>query len=184
LAAFSGCNEPGSAAQPQAQPLAAPDIRVTDAQGSVLAELKQTRPCRATIGPQELLIGGPPLVTTLGSTKWDGLDEPNGTILTRDGERIARIYPVGDAATGAVFDMHGIAQVRVAVAGDVASVEDKASRPVRKLTRAGDKITSSDPALTITGTQDLVLAALLSAPELLPEVRMLAACERVLAKKK
>ena len=80
--------------------------------------------------------------------------------------------------------MHGIAQVRVAVTGDVAAVEDKASRPVRKLTRAGEQITSSDPALTITGTQDLVLAALLSAPELLPEVRMLAACERVLAKKK
>ena len=55
--------------------------------------------------------------------------------------------------------------------------------PVRRLTLAGDKITADDPAMTITGTSDLVLAALLSAPELLPEVRALAACQRVLAPK-
>ncbi len=158
-------------------------VIVKDAKsGATLAELRPGRPCRVTIGPQELIVGGPPLVATLGATQWAGSQEPNGTVLTRDGERIARLYPVGDAASGAVFDLHGIAQARVKVAGQIAVVEDKSSVPIRKLTLAAKTITSNDPAVTITGTEDLVLAALLSAPELLPEVRMLAACERVLLK--
>lgn len=148
----------------------------------MLAELKRSRPCRATIGPLELIVGGPPLVATLGSTQWAGQSEPNGTILVRDGERIARVYPVGDPKASAVFDLKGVAQARVEVTGQTAIVQNAATVPVRRLTLADGKITSDDPAMTITGTDDLVLAALLSAPELLPEIRMLAACERVLLK--
>jgi hypothetical protein len=179
LVVLVGCKDSPSQITPPPPPVS---VVVKDAAGATLAELRPGHPCRATIGPQELIVGGPPLVATLGSTKWTGASEPNGTILTRDDERIARVFPVGDAAAGSVFDLHGVAQVRVAVAGQTATVENKASIPVRKLTRAGDTISSSDPALTITGTDDLILAALLSAPELLPEVRMLAACERVLVK--
>ena len=47
---------------------------------------------------------------------------------------------------------------------------------------AGATITIDSPALTVTGTDDLVLAAILASPEVVPQVRMLAACERVLAK--
>lgn len=179
LVLLAGCKDPPSKVTPPAQAAA---VVVKDAGGATLAELRPGRPCRATIGPQELLVGGPPLLAMLGTTKWTGADEPNGTVLVRDTERIARVFPVGDPSTGAVFDLHGIAQVRVTVTGQTATVENKASIPVRKLTRAGETITSSDPAFTITGTDDLILAALLSAPELLPEVRMLAACERVLVK--
>jgi hypothetical protein len=179
LVLLAGCKDSPSKIAPPPQTAT---VVVKDAGGATLAELRPGRPCRATIGPQELIIGGPPLVATLGSTKWTGAHEPNGTMLSRDDERIARVFPVGDAVTGSVFDLHGIAQVRVAVTGQTATVENKASIPIRKLTRAGDSISSSDPALTITGTDDLILAALLSAPELLPEVRMLAACERVLVK--
>jgi len=181
LVALAGCQDKSREAS-KSKPLPA-DVQVLDAQGKLVAELKNTRPCRATIGPQELIVGGPPIVATLGSTKWTGQAEPNGTVLSRNDERIARVFPVGDPASGAVFDLHGIAQVRVTVTGTKAIVENKASVPIRRLTAAGGKITADDPALTITGTDDLILAALLSAPELLPEVRMLAACERVLIKK-
>jgi hypothetical protein len=158
-------------------------IVVKDAGGTTLAEVRLGRPCRATIGPSELIVGGPPLIATLGSTQWSGSQEQNGTILVRDGERIARIHPVGDMTSGAVFDLKGIAQARVKVTGQTAIVEDKGSVPIRKLTLAANGTISADePAVTISGTNDLVLAALLSAPELLPEVRMLAACERVLLK--
>ena len=117
------------------------------------------------------------------TTTWTGAVDINGTTYTRNDERIARSYPVGDAAQGAIYDLQGIAQVRIDVTGETATVTNKASVPVRKLARANGVITISEPALTVTGTDDLILAALLSAPELLPEVRMLAACERVLVKK-
>lgn len=164
------------------QPAEVVSVVVKDTAGLTVAELRPGHPCRATIGPQEMIVGGPPLVATLGSTKWTGAKAENGTVLTRDAEPIARVFPVGDPQTGSVFDLKGIAQVRIAVADKTATVQNRASIPVRNLTRAGDTITSSDPKLTITGTDDLILAALLSAPELLPEVRMLAACERVLVK--
>ncbi len=182
LVLLAGCKDPqqqGKAATP-AKP--APPVVVKDASGATLAELTPIRPCRAAIGPQEMIVGGPPLVSTLGTTKWTGSTEPNGTVLFRDEDRIARVYPVGDAKSGGVYDLEGVAKIRVKVNGSVAVVEDGGSIPLRKLTVAADQITSDPPTFTITGTDDLILAALLSAPELLPEVRMLAACERVLAK--
>jgi hypothetical protein len=179
LVVVTGCQDKASKVSP---PVAPADVIVRDAGGAVVAELKVTRPCRATIGPLELIVGGPPLVATVGSTQWTGQTEPNGTLLIRDGERIARIFPVGDATAGAVFDLKGVAQARIEVTGETAVVKNAATVPVRRLTLASGTITADDPALTITGTDDLVLAALLSAPEVLPEIRMLAACERVLVK--
>jgi hypothetical protein len=182
LVLLAGCKDPQQQGKAPPAPKPATPIVVKDASGATVAELTPIRPCRATVGPQELIVGGPPLVATLGTTKWTGTSEPNGTVLLRDADRIARVYPVGDPASGGVYDLQGVAKIRVKVNGSVATVEDGASIPVRKLTAAPGQITADSPALTITGTDDLILAALLSAPELLPEVRMLAACERVLAK--
>ena len=123
------------------------------------------------------------LVATYGSVKWAGESMPNGTVLTRDGERIARVYPVGDPKGGAVIDMKGVPSMRVAVTGDVATVSDSASVPVRTLNRVAETIVSDELNVTVSGTKDLVLAAFLTAPELVPEIRMLAACERVLTAK-
>ncbi len=185
LATLAGCQDKSSEAPKPVPVTPAPlmDVQVLDDKGSVVADLKQTRPCRATIGAQEIIVGGPPIVSTIGATTWSGVSDINGTTLTRNDERIARVFPVGDAASGAVFDLHGVAQARVNVTGQTAAVENGAGATVRRLTLAAGKITSDNPVLTITGTDDLILAALLSAPELLPEVRMLAACERVLLKK-
>jgi hypothetical protein len=49
---------------------------------------------------------------------------------------------------------------------------------VRTATRSATGVTIGD--MTVTGTHDLLLAAVLSAPELGPEVRALAACHRLL----
>jgi hypothetical protein len=168
--------------QKKAPPPAPVAIEVRDPSGVLVAELRPLRPCRGTVGPIELIVGGPPLVADVGGTRWAGAAAENGTTLSRDGERVARVFPVGDPLSAAVLDMRGVALARIAVTGKTAIVTNAASVPVRNLRALGTSIVSDSPALTITGTQDLVLAALLSAPELSPEVRVLAACERVLVK--
>jgi hypothetical protein len=101
----------------------------------------------------------------------------------KDDERVARIFPVGKPDETAVFEaLGGVAQIRVAVAKGAATVSNKASVPVRRLSVAKGAIVANDGSYTINGTDDLVLAALLSAPEVDPDVRMLAACQRVLVK--
>lgn len=177
LALAVGCQ--GKKPVPPPEPVS---VQVRDASGVLVAELKPLRPCRGSIGPVELIVGGPPLIADLGGTKWTGSAATNGTTLSRDGQAVVRIYPVGDPTSAAVLDMQGIALARVAVTGDTAKITDSATVPVRNLKLTGETITADDPKLAITGTNDLILAALLSAPELTPEVRILAACERVLAK--
>ncbi len=177
LALAVGCQ--GKKAAPPPEPVS---VQVRDSSGVLVAELKPLRPCRGSIGPVDLIVGGPPLIADLGGTKWTGATAANGTTLSRDGQATARVFPVGDASSAAVLDMNGVAVARVAVTGDTAKVSDASSVPVRNFKLAGATITADEPKLTITGTNDLILAALLSAPELLPEVRILAACERVLAK--
>jgi hypothetical protein len=163
-------------------PPAAASVQVRDSSGVLVAELRPIRPCRGSIGPVDLIVGGPPLVANLGSTEWKGSAADNGTTLYRDGQPVVRVFPTGDPKTVSVLDLHGIALARIALNAGVATVTNSASVPVRSLRIEGDTIKADKPALTITGTQDLVLGALLSAPELSPEVRVLAACERVLVK--
>jgi hypothetical protein len=177
LVALAGCH--GKKEAPPPEPVS---VQVRDAAGVLVAELRPLRPCRGSIGPLDLIVGGPPLVATVGSTQWTGSAAPNGTLLSRDGQPIARVYPVGDAHGAAVLDPHGVALVRIAVTGQTAVASNAAGVPVRNLKSEAATITVDAPALTITGTHDLVLAGLLSAPELSPEVRVLAACERVLVK--
>jgi len=155
---------------------------------TVVASLRPGKPCRATIGPTEMIVGGPPLISQLGSTRWAGSDGANGTVIERDGLRVARLFPSSDPTSGAVFDMVGAAMIRVKAEADHATVSDTASRLIRTLARSGDTITvepaAGQPKLVVTGTRDLVLASMLSAPELQPELRMLVACERVLVTEK
>src|SRR5688572_1425048 len=165
---------------PPPKPIAS--IQVRDNVGVLTAELKAIRPCRGSIGPVDLIVGGPPLVSNLGATQWSGSAGSNGTTLIRDGESVARVYPVGDANNAAVLDMRGVALARIAVTGKVAVVQNAAGVPIRNLAATDAGITVDTPSLTVTGTDDLILAALLSAPELSPEVRIMAACERVLVK--
>jgi hypothetical protein len=179
LAAF-GCQTTPEA--PAQAPLPA-GITVRDPKGVTIAELRPGHPCRATIGPVELIIGGPPLVAQDGDTRWSGDTGSNGTTISRGTDAIARVFPVGDPTRASVIDPQGVALVRVTLSGGDATVVNAAGQIVRRLhTKVGGEIVSDPPAASATGTSDLVLVALLSAPELAPEVRMLAACERVLVK--
>src|SRR5215510_15591487 len=117
LLAVLGCQ--GKKAAPPPEPVA---IQVRDASGVLVAELKPLRPCRGSVGPVDLIVGGPPLVSNSGGTDWRGSAAENGTTLYRDGQPIARVYPVGDAKSAAVLDLHGVAVARIAVTGSTASV--------------------------------------------------------------
>lgn len=179
IVALAACN--GGSKQAPPAPTATP-IEVRDAQG-VVAELMPIRPCRAKVGDQEMIVGGPPILSQLGDVRWMGTDGSNGTTYEKDGQRIARLYPLADPMQAGVIDTQGVALMRVKVTGGKAIVTDSATLPVRNLVKQEKSISVDAPiALTVTGTDDLVLAALLTAPELVPEVRMLAACERVLVK--
>jgi hypothetical protein len=177
--ALAGCQ--GEKPPPPAEPVV---VQAKDANGKVLAELRPLRPCRASVDGAEMIVGGPPILSQVGNTTWTGSTTENGTTYSRDGERIARVFPIRDPKNAAVLDMQGVAMARIAVSKDTtkATVADASSAPVRNLTKLGSAISIDAPPMTVTGTDDLVLAALLTAPELVPEVRMLAACERVLVK--
>jgi hypothetical protein len=151
------CLLPLLGCQTKADPPAVdPTVMVEVRDGTkVVASVRPGRPCRATIGPLEMIIGGPPLISQLGDTRWSGKDGANGTTLEREGDRVARIFPVNDRSTVGVFDLNGVAMLRV-----------------------------HHPELVVTCTHDVLLASVLTAPELSPEVRMLAACERVLVTEK
>lgn len=179
------CLLPLLGCQTKADPPAVAPTMVEVRDGTkVVASVRPGRPCRATIGPLEMIIGGPPLVSQLGDTRWSGKDGANGTTLEREGDRVARIFPVNDRSTVGVFDLNGVAMLRVQATPAGATVSDAASRPLRMLAMTGSTIKTDHPELVVTGTHDVLLASVLTAPELAPEIRMLAACERVLVTEK
>jgi hypothetical protein len=147
-------------------------VEARDGSGAVIAQLRPGHPCRATVGPSELIIGGPPLVAQDGATHWSGDDRGNGTTVLRDGQVVARIVDLSGVVS--VIDPTGVAMVRI---GQDA-ISDAGGRRLRTIASHGKGFTIGD--LAVTGTTDPALAALLTAGELMPEVRMLAACERVL----
>ena len=155
-------------------------IEVRDGTGKLLATLRPGHPCRATINQVEMFIGGPPLVSQHGDERWTGEHTQTGTQLMRDGTPVARVFPTGQPGELAVFDPSGVALVRIVAAKDAANLSNAGGQLIRQLARKGDAIAVDPPDFTISGTTDLVLAAVLSAPELVPEVRGLVACERVL----
>ncbi len=165
LAPLVGCQGSGSSSPP---PKPRIPIEVHDAHG-VIARVMPGHPCRATVDDVELLVGGRPLVAQNGADRWTGEDAENGTTLRKNDQIVARIH------ANQLFDADGIPILRVADSGDII---DKASAVVRKATLASGAIQIGD--LTITGTTNLALAAMLTAREALPEVRALAACNFLL----
>lgn len=164
LPAF-GCQ--GSSEAPR-KPVAAP-IEVRDATSAVVARVQPGRPCRATVDGFELLVGGRPLVAQVGADRWTGEDAENGTTLKKNDRIVARIH------ARQLFDDQGIPVIRVLETGDIV---DKANAVVRKAVAGPGAVTIGE--LTVGGTTDVVLAAMLTAREAVPEVRALAACHFLL----
>ncbi|HWO20192.1 MAG TPA: hypothetical protein VNO30_15510 [Kofleriaceae bacterium] len=170
-----------SGADRQAPPPPPPAIEVRDATGAVTARVVPGRPCRATIGDLELLVGGRPLVAQQGTVRWTGEDAANGTTLFKDGAPAARYH------ARQLFDAEGLPLLRVLEDGSIA---DRASAIVRRAAVAPPAAAGSGSAATagavtignatVTGTTDVVLAAMLASPEAPPAVRALVACHLLL----
>jgi hypothetical protein len=144
--------------------------------GTTVARIVAGHPCRADVDGNELLIGTEPLVAQVGNTRWSGHEASDGTTLRRDGAAIVRLHDTQDTGVE-VFDPQGNAILLVTADGAISNARGEILRraePSRVAIKIGDSI--------VTGTSDLALGVLISAPELIPEVRALAACHRLFAK--
>jgi hypothetical protein len=160
-----------------------PAIEVRDATGAVTARVVPGRPCRATVEGLELLVGGRPLVSQQGAIRWSGEDAPNGTTLSKDGRPVARVH------ARQLFDAEGLPILRVTEDG---SIVNRASVIVRRAIAApaANSVTISPPPrpgspaptgdVTVSGTTDVVLAAMLAASEITPDLRAMVACHLLL----
>jgi hypothetical protein len=142
---------------------------------TTLAHIIAGHPCRAEIDGDELLIGTQPLVTQIGNTRWAGDDTAGDgtTTLRKDGAAVVRIRDAQEAAIE-VFDPKGAAILRLSADGAIANGNGEVLRRA-EATRGSIKIGDT----VVTGTTDVALGVLITAPELLPEVRGLAACHRL-----
>ena len=175
VALAAGCQ--GSSQEESAaasQPL--PGVEV-HAQGKLVARVVPGHPCRATVDGAELIVGGPPLISQVGDVTWRGEDRDDGTMLERDDAPVAQIRASAESLS--LFAPEGFALFRATLAADGARVigRDGAVARIAKRTATGIRVDDQ----VVTGTDDLLLAALLTAPEAGPDVRALAACHRLLS---
>jgi hypothetical protein len=144
--------------------------------GIMQARIVAGHPCRAEIDGDELLIGTEPLVAQIGSVRWSGDDSAGpGTVLRKDGAAMVRIQAQDTGLD--VLDPQGTAILRISGDGAIANSRGdilRRAEPAPATIKIGESV--------VTGTGDLALAALVTAPELLPEVRALAACHRLFAR--
>ncbi len=174
----AGCQTSSSASSAPTETAGSSSIELHDPTGKVTARVTPGHPCRATVDGIELLIGTQPLVAQLGDVRWTGETSSNGTTIKRNDKAVARIFPSDLPNETGLFTTEGVAMVRATVSGDKADLISGAGAivgSVTKLPKGGLAIADR----VITGTDDLLLAALLSAPEAPPEVRGLAACHRL-----
>ena len=142
---------------------------------TTLAHIIAGHPCRAEIDGDELLIGTQPLVAQIGNTRWSG-DDTGGdgtTTLRKDGAAVVRIRDAQEAAIE-VFDPKGVAILRLSADGAIANGRGEVLRRA-EATRGSIRIGEA----VVTGTTDIALGVLITAPELIPQVRGLAACHRL-----
>jgi hypothetical protein len=176
LLALSACQSKSDAGARQPEPT--PSIELKDAKGHVIARVTPGHPCRAMVDDIEMLVGSDPLVAQLGEIRWTGTTATNGTTIKRNDEVIARVFPTDQPSEIGVYSPDGVAMVRATVSGDKADLISGAGAVIgsaKKLPTGGISIGER----VLTGTNDLLLAALLGATEAPPEVRGLAACHRL-----
>lgn len=170
LALIAGC-QGKSEPDPPRPPRPVIEARSSE---SITVRIVPGHPCRADIDGNEMLVGTQPLVTQIGNSRWSGDDAEDGMTLRKDGVAIARIREPQDASVE-VFDPQGTAMLHVTADGAVANARGEILRraaPSRAAIQIGDTV--------VTGTNDVTLGVIVTAPELIPEVRALAACHRLM----
>jgi hypothetical protein len=168
LAILAGCQGKSEPDPPRPPPA----LILARAGSATVARIIAGHPCRAEVEGDELLIGTQPLVAQVGGNRWSGDDSEGGITLRRDGAPIVRIRDTDDAIE--VFDPRGAAILRLSTDGAVANERGEVVRRA-EATRMAIKIGDA----VVTGTTDVALGALITAPEMIPEVRGLAACHRL-----
>ena len=171
LLALVGC-QGKSEPDPPRPPQSVIEARTTN---STRARIVAGHPCRAEVEGDELLVGTMPLVAQVGNTRWSGEPAEAGTTVRKDGELLFRIADIQEGVD--VFDPQGAAVLHISADGALANAKGEILRraePARAAVQIGET--------TVTGTSDLALAVLVTAPELIPEVRALAACHRLFAR--
>jgi len=172
LALIAGCQGKSEPDLPRSPP---PVIEARSA-GTTIARITAGHPCRADVDGNELLIGTEPLVAQVGNSRWSGDDTADGTMLRKDGAVIARVSDKQDTGVE-VFDPQGVAILLVTADGAISNARGEILRraePSRVAIKIGESV--------VTGTSDLALGVIITAPELIPEVRALAACHRLYAR--
>ena len=176
LAAFAGCQGESSHDSGPKAPTASVELREAD--GKVSARVTPSHPCRATIDGLEMLIGTQPLVAQLGDVRWSGDLTASGTMLRRNDVVMARMFPDDQPGELGLYSAEGVAMFSAKIIGDKADLVSGAGAVVataQKQPKGGVKVGER----TVTGTDDVLLAAVLAAPDVPPEVRGLAACHRL-----
>jgi len=161
----------GCQGSPAPAPMPRTVIEVVDASQAVIARVVPGHPCRATVDGVEMLVGAAPLVAQVGADRWTGEAAEHGTTLAKNGRVVARLH------AGQLFDPDGIPIIRVLETGEIA---DKANTVLRTAKPGTNSVQIGD--VTVTGTSDITLAAMLTARETVPEVRALAACQSLFTK--
>jgi hypothetical protein len=172
LLAAIGCQ--GSS--PRSSEAATSLVEVRDAKGTVVDSVQKGKPCRTQFEGTQLEVQDGKLAA--GSAHWTTEKRPNGTAMMKDGEMVARMVELQEekrAARVEFYDPKGIAIVRVSRLDGYLSVGDAGSRRVRQGNSGSDVITVGD--LYVSGTDDLLLAGVVTATEVPPEVRALAVCK-------
>ena len=169
IATLGGCQGKSEPDPPRPPP----PVVEARASGSIAVRIVSGHPCRADIDGNELLIGTLPLVMMVGGTRWTGEDGETGITLRKEGVPVVRVRDRQDLGLE-VFDPQGAAVLRLSDNGEIANAHGEVLRraePILAAIRVGDSV--------VTGTSDVPLAVLITAPELIPEVRGLAACHRL-----
>lgn len=176
LAALAGCQgESSHDSGPKAQPAS---IEVREADGRVSTRVTPGHPCRVTVDGIEMLIGTQPLVAQMGDVRWSGDLTASGTMIRRNDVVMARVYPDSEPGELGLYTPEGVAMFHAKIVGDKADLVSGAGAVVataQKQSKGGVKVGER----TVTGTDDVLLAAVLAAPDAPPEVRGLAACHRL-----
>lgn len=173
--ALCACQSKSDAGARPPEPAA---IELKDAKGHLIARVVPGHPCRAMVDDVEMLVGTDPLVAQLGDVRWTGETAANGTTIKRDDEVVARVFPIDQPTETGMYTPDGVAMFRVTIAGDKADLISGAGAVIGSAT----KLPAGGIAIgerVMTGSNDLLLAALLGATEAPPEVRGLAACHRL-----
>lgn len=169
LALIAGCqgkSEPDPPRPPR------PVIEARNA-GAAAVRIVAGHPCRAEIEGNELLVGSEPLVAQVGAARWSGAQDGDSIAVRRDQQTIVRFAERADTGVE-LLDPSGGLFLHISADGVLANARGEVLRRAeasRGAIKIGDSI--------VTGTNDLALGVLITAPELIPEVRALAACQRL-----